>query len=75
MLRAVDMREVSIKLLYNPDETMAADGQGIDSTFEDLVSLWYADKAKVLLNHIYYITADEDTQQVLQVEQLSEPRQ
>lgn len=75
MLREVDMREVSIKLLYSPDESIAADGQSIDFSFEDLVSLWNADKAKVLLTHFYYITADEDTQQVLQVEQLSEPIQ
>lgn len=69
-LRQINLKKVPVLLLYTVDGCSITDAQGVKTSFEDIVSLYNRDKTKLLLSGYYYITADEDTGEVLIVEQV-----
>jgi len=72
-LRAVDLTTVPLKLMYSPDGTLVSGAQALPSDYTDILALWKVNQNYVLYSHFYYITVDEETEQVLLVEQVYRP--
>ncbi len=71
-LREIDLRNVSIKLMYHSDGTMVSGAEGTPSTLSDINALYHVDPEKVLKTHYYKIHVD-DNERVTLVEQMYAP--
>lgn len=69
-LRQVDLKKVPVMLLHTANGCSITDAQGVETSFGDIVLLYNKDKAKLLFSFYYYITINEDTGEVMKVEQV-----
>jgi len=72
-LREIDLTIVPLKLMYTPSGKLLIQPDGEPADFADVLELWQVNQSYVLYTHFYYITVDEDTEQVLLVEQVYWP--
>jgi len=57
-LRTIDLKEVNIELMYEPDGTQSVDATSIPSTVADVFALYHLDPDLLLDSFFYYIHVD-----------------
>jgi len=70
-LRTVDLKDVSLRLMYNPDGTMVEGADPIDATVNDLNTLYELDYRLVLESFFYRVIVKNE--EVVEVEQVYWP--
>lgn len=70
-LRAIDLRETQLKLMFNPDGTKVEGAVPADATLEDFYNLYHLNPSLITDEYFYYITVTDG--EVVCVEQVYWP--